>query len=53
MQDVLSKLNSVRQQFDELLQSTAVQPVIPHAVRNELCVMRDDLERIIHQLEKH
>jgi hypothetical protein len=47
MQDVLSKLNSVRQQFDELLQATAVQPVIPHAI----CVMRDDLERIINQLE--
>jgi hypothetical protein len=50
--DVVARLIGARQELDEALRSSALAPIIPHAARNELSVMRDDLDRIISALEK-
>jgi hypothetical protein len=48
----LKRLNQARRKLEQALSLTALSQVIPQAVRNELTVMRDDLDRIFTGLEK-
>ncbi len=50
-QDLCATLTVTRRQFDQALQITVLAAVIPRAVRTELSVMRDDLDRIITEPE--
>ena len=43
----VARLIAARHEIDQALKLSAVVPVISYAARNELSVMRDDLERII------
>jgi hypothetical protein len=52
IQDVVAMLIRARRELEVLLRLTAIATVIPRDARNELSVMRDDLERIIAELER-
>ena len=52
MKNVIRALIMARQKLDEALRLTAIAAIIPRATRNEVSVMRDDLDRIIAQLGK-
>jgi len=52
MKNVIRGLIIARQKLDEALRLTAIAAIIPRATRNEVSVMRDDLDRIIAELGK-
>ncbi len=51
IQDVVAMLLTARRELDVVLTLTAIAAVISRASRNELSVMRDDLNRIIAGLQ--
>jgi hypothetical protein len=52
IQEVLAMLITARRELEVVLRLTAIATVIPRAARNELSVMRDDLARIVAELER-
>ena len=52
IQEVLAMLITARHELEVVLRLTAIATVIPRAARNELSVMRDDLARIVAELER-
>ncbi len=49
--DVLLRLRTAHEQLEDALQVTLLVPVVSPPLRAELSVMRDDLERMIADLE--
>jgi hypothetical protein len=56
-QEIIAKLITARNDLDDALKKSIFRPqpdfvAIPRPLRNELSIMRDDLARIIRQLEE-